>query len=207
MTAHALPADRAKSLVAGMDDHLTKPIDPALLFAALLRWLPAHRLAGRTAPGAIGTERADGADGADDADDAASASPAAASEADTASLPPVPGIDWNQALRGVGGQRHRLDKRLRGFLREYAATPPAIHAALAGHDHAALQSLAHNLKSTAPYIGAGQLAGIAHALEHELLAGRPEAIDQLARELATGLAPILAALAQLQTQTGLEENV
>jgi len=210
MTAHALPADRAKSLAAGMDDHLTKPIDPALLFAALLRWLPAHRLAGRTAPGAIGTERADGADGADgadDADDAASATPVAASGADAASLPPVPGIDWNQALRGVGGQHHRLDKRLRGFLREYAATPPAIHAALAGHDHAALQSLAHNLKSTAPYIGAGQLAGIAHALEQELLAGRPEAIDQLARELATGLAPILAALAQLQTQTGLEENV
>ena len=200
MTAHALPADREKSMAAGMNDHLTKPIDPALLFSTLRKWIPASRLAGRPpfmAP-AVSAPLAE----------------ALAPESGTAVLPPVPGIDWDQALRGVAGQRHRLDKRMRGFLREYAGTPSSIRAALAGHDHAPLPSLAHDLKSTAPYIGAMALAGLAHALEQELMAGRPEAIDRLARELANDLEPILAALAQLtrvpvsagpQAKTGLEE--
>ena len=35
MTAHAMPADRARSLAAGMDDHLTKPIDRERLASVL----------------------------------------------------------------------------------------------------------------------------------------------------------------------------
>jgi two-component system, sensor histidine kinase and response regulator len=42
LTAHALPGDREASLAAGMDDHLTKPIDPTTLRQALERWLPPH---------------------------------------------------------------------------------------------------------------------------------------------------------------------
>ncbi|MDR0561074.1 MAG: response regulator [Spirochaetaceae bacterium] len=39
LTAHALSADREKSLEAGMNDHITKPIDNTLLFTALARWV------------------------------------------------------------------------------------------------------------------------------------------------------------------------
>jgi PAS domain S-box-containing protein len=39
MTANALPADKAKCLAAGMDDHLAKPIDPKALAAKLLQWI------------------------------------------------------------------------------------------------------------------------------------------------------------------------
>ena len=38
MTAHAMTGDREASLNVGMNDHITKPIDPALLYAALRRW-------------------------------------------------------------------------------------------------------------------------------------------------------------------------
>jgi CheY-like chemotaxis protein len=39
MTAHAMAGDEQKSLDAGMNDHVTKPINPDLLFAALQKWI------------------------------------------------------------------------------------------------------------------------------------------------------------------------
>ncbi len=39
MSAHAMDSDKEKSLNAGMNDHITKPISPPLLFATLDYWL------------------------------------------------------------------------------------------------------------------------------------------------------------------------
>ena len=37
LTAHAMLEDRARCLAAGCDEYLTKPVDPALLYAAVER--------------------------------------------------------------------------------------------------------------------------------------------------------------------------
>ncbi len=39
MSAHAMKGDREKSLAGGMNDHLTKPIDPELLSATIRKWI------------------------------------------------------------------------------------------------------------------------------------------------------------------------
>jgi CheY-like chemotaxis protein len=44
MTAHAMKNEVDKCLNSGMNDHLSKPIDPAKLFATLLKWIPAIAL-------------------------------------------------------------------------------------------------------------------------------------------------------------------
>ena len=45
MTANAFAEDRAACLAAGMNDHLAKPVQPALLYGVLGRWLGAARTA------------------------------------------------------------------------------------------------------------------------------------------------------------------
>ncbi len=43
MSAHAMSGDKEKSLASGMNDHLTKPIDPELLYKTLYQWIGAKK--------------------------------------------------------------------------------------------------------------------------------------------------------------------
>ncbi len=181
MTAHAMAGDRERSLAAGMNDHVTKPIDPELLFRTLFKWIPPGRLAGRRLPPPAVPDLASSAETA----------------TITAALPEVRGIDWQLALENVDRQRHRLERRVRGFLQEYRSAPQTMRDALANGEHAVLQSLAHNLRPSAAYMGAGELSALANVVEQELRAGRQQRIAGPARELAAALDAVLAGLAKV----------
>ncbi|MDQ2819664.1 MAG: response regulator [Pseudomonadota bacterium] len=175
MTAHAMVGDREKSLAAGMNDHIAKPIDPALLFAALLKWIDPARLAGRQPP------------------DASVQRPARA-RLRVPPLPEIVGVNWVVALDGVEGVRPRLYKRIRSFIGEYGNAAGQVQAALAAGRMDPLQALAHNLKSNAAYLGAEGLAALASTLEHELRGRRTAQIGELAADLVAALDGVLAGL-------------
>ena len=52
MTASAFGADRDACLAAGMNDHIGKPVNPALLYEKMLRWLDESRREPRARPAA-----------------------------------------------------------------------------------------------------------------------------------------------------------
>ena len=180
MTAHAMNGDREKSLDAGMNDHITKPIDPALLFAALLKWIDPARLAGRPLPAAL-------------------QAPVRARRRATP-LPEIAGINWTIALDSAAGQHARLVKRIRSFTAEYGNGAAQVEAALAAHRLDQLEGMAHNLKSNAAYLGAEALASVASTLEHELRAGRTAHAGELAGDLVAALGTVLAGLARVLAQ-------
>jgi two-component system sensor histidine kinase/response regulator len=179
MTAHALPSDRALSRLAGMNDHVTKPIDPDLLFCTLLKWIDPARLEGRPlAP-------------------LPAAAPAPRDPNPEPALPVLPGLDWRLALESVAGSRSRLHKRAGSFVREYGTAPAILREALAVGDYPRLQSLAHNLKSGAAYVGALDLAGIASRLEQDLRSGQLERLGVQVPALVAAAETVLAGLARV----------
>jgi signal transduction histidine kinase/DNA-binding response OmpR family regulator/HPt (histidine-containing phosphotransfer) domain-containing protein len=171
MTAHAMQGDREVSLAAGMNDHLTKPIESGKLYNALLRWVDMERLAARR-------DRSP-----------ASVSPRA-EEAPATPLPPVSGLDWEVALGRVEHRRALLERLVRSFLTDYDDAAGAFLYYAEEQRFDALQRLAHGLKSAAAYLGAEQLAAHARELEQALKQGKPE-------EALAGVPPLVKELEML----------
>jgi len=145
MTANVMRGDRERSLNAGMNDHLTKPIDHEALFAALLHWIAPH---------------------AEQVEASSAHTPLAQADDDgPAPFPALDGIDVELGL--VNHMRRPLLYRqiLNGFSREFGATADDISGVLAQADFVEARRLAHSIKSAAATIGAQALSAAARALE------------------------------------------
>jgi two-component system sensor histidine kinase/response regulator len=172
MTAHAMSGDRERSLEAGMNDHLTKPIDPEALFAALLRWIKPKAASGG---------------GAGDFD--------ALLRDDDTEIPPLDGIDTARGLTNNLDRPALYRRVLESFVGEFSGSTEAISAALAKRDFPLARRLAHSLKSAAATIGADVLAEYAMALEERYAVGE-SAYEEFAR-CAVELKRVTDALARL----------
>lgn len=141
MTANALDGDRQACLAAGMNDHLSKPIEPTTLWSTLMRWLP------------------DSHDGMRSARRAA--------ELDLQ----LPGVDVAAGLRRVLGKRELYLELLGKFASAQADFPAQLRRALADGDYARGERLAHTFKGLAGSIGATALQAQAAELERMLASG------------------------------------
>jgi two-component system sensor histidine kinase/response regulator len=153
MTANAMAGDRERSLAVGMNDHITKPIDPDELFDVLLRWLP-DRAARSEAPLEPATLVAHTAD--------------AELRGGHQWLYQIPDLDAADGLRRVLGRREAYIGLLRRFALGHAQTFTEIRAALAEGRRSDAERAAHTLKGVAGSIGARQLQREAGEVEAAL---------------------------------------
>ena len=152
MTAHAMAEERARCLSAGMNDHITKPISPELLFRALRDWsqpdAPLSEQPSRSAP----------------------------SEANLAQEERLL-FNEPRALTLTGGDPSALRHYLMSFrptVERLVTSPP--------QDHSGLQRLAHTLKGTGAQLGLERLSQRCAVVEEALIksAAKELLLDALA---------------------------
>ncbi len=182
MTAHAMAGDRERSLQAGMQDHLTKPINPEALFTALQRWI-APRVAITAAP--VPPVRP--VSPVTPVVDAASGDQAGGR------IPPLPGIDTARGLAQCLGKPDLYLRILGNFVTEFAASAQQLEAASAQADWLLARRIAHSLKSAAATLGAEALAAQAEHLEAVYAEGTAAPAADIAA-LAQALEQVLGVL-------------
>ena len=147
MTAHVLTEERQRCLEAGMNDHVSKPIDPDALFAILARW----------------TKSLPGRSQSSDAIEAPSAKPDVGE-----GLPEIAGVDIDRALRRVAGNRRLYRELLQQFAARESDAPGRISAALHAGDRKLAERIAHTVGGVAANIGIPAVQATAERLERTL---------------------------------------
>jgi len=144
MTANASDADRKKCLASGMDAHITKPIDPDLLFTEIAKWIKPNN----TPPITNKT--------------------LAITTKETQTIPEIKGVDTNLGLKVAAGKVSLYIKMLKTFSTDQVNAVENIKKAIEKNDFATGQLIAHTLKGTCGSIGATELQNKAEILESHL---------------------------------------
>jgi HPt (histidine-containing phosphotransfer) domain-containing protein len=150
MTAHAMAGDEDKSMQAGMNGHVTKPIDPDQLFATLQKWIKpvAERTVVKNSPDIDAPPEPDQMLPAED------------------ELPEaLPGFNLAAGLTRLMGNKKLYRKLLLDFGANYGGAGSDIRAALKNGDFEQAHSLVHNLKGLAGNLEATDLQAAAVAME------------------------------------------
>ncbi len=176
MTANAMQGDREKCLDAGMNDHVSKPINNKELFSALKKWIE---------PG----ERS--------VDEVVSAPPKIV-EAEV-SLPELEGIDTKAGLAIVGGNEKLYRKLLIKFHQDNQNSVAEIRKALETGNAKLAERLTHTVKGVAANTGAKNLAAAAEPLESAIRKGQGELFEPLLDDFSINLVQVIGSLNILMT--------
>ncbi|NOY81894.1 MAG: response regulator [Kiritimatiellaeota bacterium] len=157
MTAHAMEGDRERCLAAGMNDYVSKPVDPEELERVLDRFLPV---------GDVETPPSAAESGEDDrpVSDAAGGADAART---------VP-LDREALLERIGGDADLADELVSVLLEDVPGQIQALAEAVERGDRAVAERIAHTIKGAAANLSATPLSEAGAALEAAARAGRDD---------------------------------
>lgn len=158
MTASTLAEEQQAAIDAGMNDHVSKPIDPDGLVSTLIKWV---RRVDDTEPGRepaqdIGTNT-------------------------------LAGLDTEKGLRRVAGNRDLYARLLGSFLTDFSDLPDRMQQLLDGHRTREAGELAHKLAGVARNLSVDGVAARAEEIEAELRSGatpEPTVVTNLKSALA-----------------------
>ena len=184
MTAHALVEEHQRCLDAGMNDHVSKPIDPEVLFSTLLRWAkPRHGQA--VEPQATRTKAAD-----------------------EVILLEIAGINHADGLKRVVGNKRLYRDLLAQFAAKQDDAAVRISAALESGDFKLAERIAHTVKGVAGNLGIGQVFAAAEKLEraiHDAEAVEPALLEEFTLVLRRQVQAIRQAMHEVTTDPPADE--
>jgi len=192
MTANAMKVDKERCLDAGMNDFVTKPIQPEELWKALLKWVkPRSGLGGlrvvRSSAGEIDESEA---------------------QIVLSSLRKLSALDVNEGLARTGNKPVFYLSMLRKFVQSQQGVGGLISDHLAASQVADAERLAHTLKGVSGNLGAVRLQESAAMLEVAILEAKPPQQTLALLQRCTGELDILitalahAMLLQAPTEDG-----
>jgi signal transduction histidine kinase/CheY-like chemotaxis protein len=150
MTAHAMAGDEEKSLEAGMNGHVAKPIDPDQLFSTLQKWVKPSEERVQVQQPEVSVWRLEKDKSVPEEEE----------------LPEeLPGFDLSDGLKRLQGNKMLYRKLLLNFATDYSESANDIRIALDSKDFEQAHSLVHNLKGLAGNLAATELQAAAVNLE------------------------------------------
>jgi PAS domain S-box-containing protein len=176
MTAHALVEEYQRCLDAGMNDHVSKPIDPEALFLTLLRWAKPWR------------------------EQAVESQATPIKAANDAILPEIAGVNQADGLKRVVGNKRLYRDLLVQFAAKQDNAAVRISTALEDGDLKLAERIAHTVKGVAGNLGIGQVFAAAEKLEraiHDAEAVDPVLLEGLTQVLSRQVQAIRQAMSEV----------
>jgi len=147
ITAHAMKGDREKCLQAGMDDYISKPIEPQELFHAIEKWTKSQDSEKDLSPFTFHL------------------SPQKNEVACSQYIEPVEPIDLESALRRFDGDKEFFKEMLQEFLSYVPKQLEKLAETIKRGEAKVVEREAHSLKGAAGNLGAKPMADLALQLE------------------------------------------
>ncbi len=180
MTAHAMADERQRCMVLGMNGHISKPIDPEVLYATLAGFLT---VSANERPGPVTAANLRIATDASDG---------------LTELPQIIGLDLAAGLRHTNGNKRLYARLLAGFARDSGGFADKLQKVLqSGHFDEALRQT-HTLKGLAATLGAYEVRSLATALESSIRDGvDPAQVRQQLTDTGNALDSLLGAIREV----------
>ncbi len=181
MTAHAMSGEREKCLAAGMNEHITKPVDHREVFSTLIQWIAPKNEEPGEAPGEAGS--------------------APGSDVDLGPLEDLGVFDLETALERLAGNKKLYWDLLKKFRKKYANGPRNVNQALERNDAEKAAFLAHTISGLAGAIGADAAQQAGRDLETAIRAGEADRIASLSDEFGKEMGRIMEVVERLEKKS------